>query len=64
MQNNVIYTKLYICGDKHMKNELLKLKEKLDSLLNEELPTSYDVLELSREIDLLIAEYYRQKYNH
>lgn len=47
-----------------MKNELLKLKEKLDSLLNEELPTSYDVLELSREIDLLIAEYYRQKYNH
>ena len=46
-----------------MKNELQKLKEKLDSLLKEELPTSGDVLELSREIDLLIAEYYRQNYN-
>lgn len=47
-----------------MNKELQKLKEKLDRLLEEELPTSYDVLVLSREIDLLIAEYYKQNYNH
>ena len=63
MLNNVVYIQLLMCGVKHMNNELQKLKEKLDRLLKEESPTSEDVLELSREVDLLITEYYKQNYN-
>jgi len=50
-------------GSNGMKNEIQKLKENLDRLLDEESTTSMEVLNLSREIDLLITEYYKQNYN-
>jgi len=37
------------------------LKEKLDFLLNEKPLTSPEALELSREIDILILEYYKNQ---
>lgn len=45
-----------------MKNELQKLKEKLDNLLMEKSLEAQEVLDLSKEIDLLINEYYKQYY--
>ena len=44
-----------------MKKDLQTLKEKLDFLLNEKSLTSPEALELSREIDVLILEYYKGK---
>ena len=48
------------CGVKHMKNELQKLKEKLDHMLIETSPVSQEVLKISKELDILIIEYYKQ----
>lgn len=53
--------KVYFVGFKHMKKDLKTLKEKLDFLLNEKPLTSPEALELSREIDILILEYYKNQ---
>ena len=47
-----------------MKNELIVLKEKLDVLLIEESINSKEVLCLSREIDKMIVEYYRNQMSY
>ena len=60
MNNVVLYGNLYY-EVKQMNNNLQKLKEKLDVLLVDFSLNSQEVLSLSREIDKLIVEYYRQK---
>ena len=47
-----------------MKNELIVLKEKLDVLLIKESINSIEVLCLSREIDKMIVEYYRNQMSY
>jgi hypothetical protein len=44
-----------------MSNNLQKLREKLDELLADTSTDSQEVLCLSREIDNLIIEYYRDR---
>lgn len=44
-----------------MKNDLQKLKDKLNVLLMDVSLNSQEVLRLSREIDKLIVEYYKRK---
>ena len=60
MNNVVLYGNLYY-EVKQMNNNLQKLKEKLDVLLVDFSLNSQEALNLSREIDKLIVEYYRQK---
>ncbi len=50
-------------GSKQMNNNLQKLKEKLDVLLLDLPLDSQEALFLSREIDILIIEYYRKQEN-
>ena len=43
-----------------MKKDIQKLKEKLDKLMSDLPLISDEVLKISRELDLIIIEYYRQ----
>lgn len=43
-----------------MKVEIQKLKDKLDTMISDTPLISEEVLELSRELDIFIVEYYRQ----
>ena len=58
--NNVVYIRQDKSGVEHMNLELLKLKDRLDCMMKDVSPSSAEALELSREIDLLIVEYYRK----
>lgn len=44
-----------------MKNDLQKLKEELDKMLQDMSPGSQEALKLSKEVDLLIIEYYKRR---
>lgn len=60
MKDNILLYKVCISGVKQMKNDLQKLKDKLNILLTEVSLDSPEALSLSREVDKLIVEYYRR----
>lgn len=43
-----------------MNEKIQKLKEKLDTMISKKSLVSEEVLELSRELDVIINEYYKQ----
>lgn len=45
----------------HLENEISRLKKRLDALVDSEQINSGKVLQLSRELDLLISGYYNLK---